>query len=330
MSTAPGCATDSTPARKTPMTRLIKISLVPEQMEPWTAAVANAIEGMDVAIAPPGTPPDRIDYLVYNIDCGLTDFTPYTRLRAILNSWAGVEAIVGKLDWPAHVPFCRMVEPGLTLGMTEYLVAHTLRYHVDIDRAIRQSAEGRWQKWLPPLARERTVGILGLGALGQSAAEALQGLGFRLTGWSRTPRTIEGVECHHGPDGLEPVLRQSEIVILILPLTPATENVLNAAALAMLPRGACIVNAGRGALIDDAALLAALDSGQVSHATLDVFRREPLPQDDPYWRHPAVTITPHIAAETRPATAAREIANQIARDMAGEELLHVVDPERGY
>lgn len=312
------------------MTRLIQISLIPEQVGPWTAALREAIRDLDVEIAPDGTPPGDIDYLVYNIDSGLTDFTPFTRLRAILNTWAGVEAIVGRLSWPDHVPFSRMVEPGLTLGMTEYLVAHTMRHHIDIDRAIRQSAEGVWQKWLPPLARDRTVGILGLGALGQAAAAALGGLGFRLAGWSRTPRELPGVDCHHGADGLAPVLKQSEILILILPLTPATDCVLNAETLGLLPRGAAIINAGRGPLIDDDALLAALASGQVGHATLDVFRQEPLPPDHPFWRHPKVTITPHIAAETRPETAAQAIADQIARDLRGEPLNHVVDPLRGY
>ena len=312
------------------MTRLIQISLVPEQVESWTAAIREATADLDVEIAPPDTAPELIDYLVYNIDSGLTDFTPFMGLRAILNSWAGVEAIVGRIEWPDNVPFCRMVEDGLTLGMTEYLVAHTLRYHIDIDRAIRQSAEGRWQKWLPPLARDRTVGILGLGALGQAAAAALGRLGFRLTGWSRTPRDLPGIQCHHGADGLPRVLEQSEILILILPLTPATANVLNAGTLGQLPHGACIVNAGRGGLIEDEALLAALDNGQVAHATLDVFRTEPLPPESPYWCHPKVTVTPHIAAETRPETAARTIAEQIARDLAGQPLKHVVDPRRGY
>ena len=312
------------------MTRLIEISLPPEQLGPWTAAVEEAIQGMDVAIAPPGTPPDRIDYLVYNIDSGLTDFAPFTGLRAILNSWAGVEAVVAELHWPDHVPFCRMVEPGLTLGMTDYLVAHTLRYHIDIDRAIRQSAGGVWQKWLPPLAPERTVGILGLGALGQATATALSGLGFPLVGWARSARTLPGVECFAGPEGLAPVLGRAEILILILPLTPDTRNVMNAETLALLPRGARIINTGRGALIDDQALLRALATGQVGHATLDVFREEPLPEDHPFWRHEGITITPHIAAETRAATAAQEIARQIARDIAGQPLLHVVEPARGY
>ena len=312
------------------MTRLIEISLPAGAAPAWTKAMEAAIVDMDVEIAPPGTPPQQIDYLVYNIDSGLTDFSAYTRLRAILNTWAGVEAVVATLKWPDHIPFCRMVEPGLTLGMTDYLVAHTMRYHIGIDRAIDQSASGDWEKWLPPLAQERTVGILGLGALGQAAAAALSGLGFPLVGWSRSPRTVPGVESFSGPEGLRPVLERSEILLVILPLTPETECVLNTETLGWLPRGSFIINSGRGPLIDDDALLAALGTGQIAHATLDVFRTEPLPDDHPYWRHRQVTVTPHIAAETRPATATREIAAQIARDMAGQPLLHVVEPSRGY
>jgi len=312
------------------MPRLIEISVPPEQSAVWRRAVGAAIAGMDVAIAPPGTPPGEIDYLVYNIDGGLTDFTPYTRLRAILNTWAGIEAVIGRLHWPADVPFCRMVEPGLTRGMAEYFTVHVLRYHWDIDRAIAESMAGHWVKRLPGLFAERTVGILGLGALGQATAAMLGGLGFRLTGWSRGPKALAGIDCHHGPDGLATVLGKSEILVVILPLTAGTGNILNARTLALLPRGACIVNAGRGALIDDDALFEALASGQVGHATLDVFRTEPLPGDHGFWHHPRVTVTPHIAAETRHATAAGVIADQIARDMAGENLLHVVDPARGY
>jgi hypothetical protein len=151
----------------------------------------------------------------------------------------------------------------------------------------------------PPLARDRTVAVLGLGVLGAACAQALASLNFRVLGWSRSPKSIDGVETAHGADGLDATLRQAAIVVLLLPDTPATENTLNARTLALLPKGAVIVNPGRGPLIDDDALLAALDSGQVGHATLDVFRTEPLPAEHPYWAHPKVTVTPHIASETR-------------------------------
>lgn len=311
--------------------RTIGVVLPPDEQATFPqaleAAVAKAGRPLKVV---PDAPPHEVDYLVWNVDSGVTDFAPYTRLRAILNTWAGVEGVVGRVRWPARVPLARMVEPGMNEGMAEYFTAHALRYHLDIDRAQAQSAAGLWQKWEPPLARDRTVGILGLGALGTAAAAMLCPIGFRLLGWSRTAREVAGVDCRHGPDGLDAVLDRAEILILVLPLTPATRNLMDARTLSLMPRGACLINAGRGPLIDDDALLAALASGRLRHATLDVFRDEPLPPGHPFWRHPGITVTPHIAAITRPGSAAEAIVAQIGRDLDGLALQHVVDPARGY
>ncbi len=319
----------STAAEPTP--RCVGIALGEDEREEFTAAVSAAIasSGLDLELKPDASP-GEIDYLVYNVDSGVSEFAPYTKLRAILNTWAGVEAVIGRITWPEHVPFCRMVEPGMTIGMVEYFVGHALRYHLDIDRWVRLSAEGTWQKWSPPLARDRTVGVLGLGALGAATAEALVDLNFRVVGWSRSPKTIAGVTCHHGDAGLSTTLANAEILVVILPLTADTREILNAERFAMMPSGACVINAGRGPLIDDDALLDALGSGQLRHATLDVFREEPLPKEHPFWRHSQVTVTPHIASITRPATAAAAILEQIRRDMNGAPLLHVVDRDRGY
>jgi len=187
-----------------------------------------------------------------------------------------------------------------------------------------------WDPACPPLARERQVAMLGMGALGAAAARALQALNFRVCGWSRSPREVQGIACHYGQDGLRAALEGADIIVTLLPKTPETENFLNAETLGWCKPGAVILNPGRGALIDDAALLAALDAGRIGHATLDVFRVEPLPQDHPYWTHPRVTVTPHIAADTRPATSARVIAENIRRGQAGEPFLHQVDRARGY
>jgi glyoxylate/hydroxypyruvate reductase A len=158
----------------------------------------------------------------------------------------------------------------------------------------------------------------------------LAALNFDVAGWSRTPRRIAGVETFAGPDGLRAALTGAEIAVLLLPLTPETENLMTAERLAWLAPGAVLVNPGRGALIDDAALIAALDAGRLSHATLDVFRIEPLPADHPFWAHPKVTVTPHVASETRPRTASRTIAENVRRGEAGEPFLHVVDRSRAY
>lgn len=271
--------------------------------------------------------PEAVDYILYAPNSGLQDFSVFPNLKAVLSLWAGVETIVGNPT--IAVPLTRMVDSGLREGMREWVAGHVLRHHLGMDAHIK-GAPGVWEPHVPPLARNRTVAILGLGALGRACAEVLLALGFTVTGWSRSEKSIPGVTCFHGRDGLLQCLAGAEIVVLLLPKTPATENTLNAETLAVMPRGAVIINPGRGPLIDDAALLAALDSGQIGHATLDVFRVEPLPADHPYWAHPQVTVTPHIASETRPGTASQLVAENIRRSEAGEPLLHLVDRSAGY
>ncbi len=272
--------------------------------------------------------PETVDYIVYAPNSEVQDFTPFTRLKAVLNLWAGVEEVVGNTT--LTVPLARMVDSGLTEGMMEWCVGHVLRHHLGIDAHIH-GQDGVWRNGIvPPLARNRSVTVYGLGALGTAVAEALVGLGFNVSGWARSKKDIAGVETFAGPDGLGQALARSEIAVLLLPDTPATMNLFNAQTLAQMPKGAIIINPGRGPLIDDAALLAALDSGQIGHATLDVFRVEPLPRDDPYWAHPKVTVTPHIASETRADTASEVIAENIRRGEAGEPFLHLVDRDAGY
>ncbi|MGR3632708.1 MAG: 2-hydroxyacid dehydrogenase [Limimaricola soesokkakensis] len=271
--------------------------------------------------------PETVDYIVYAPNDALRDFTPFIRARAVLSLWAGVERIVGNATLTQ--PLTRMVDAGLERGMVEYVTGHVLRHHLGMDAHIL-NPERVWHPAPPPLAADRPVTVLGLGALGRACAETLAGLGFPVTGWSRTPKEVVGLRCLSGEDGLTQALRDAQIVVTLLPLTPETENLLNATRLALPARGAALINPGRGPLIDDAALVAALDEGRIGHATLDVFRTEPLPADHPYWRHPQVTVTPHVASATRPATAARVIVENIRRSEAGEPLLHLVDRARGY
>jgi len=271
--------------------------------------------------------PDLIDYIVYAPNDRLSDFTPFTRCRAVLSLWAGVETIVD--NETLTQPLCRMVDAGLEEGMVDWVTGHVLRHHLGMDRQIRVQ-DGVWAPEVPPLARDRSVAVLGLGALGRACAAALAALRFEVLGWSRTPRAVEGVDCRHGAEGLRAVLARAEIAVLLLPLTSETENLMNAERLGWLPKGAVLINPGRGALIDDRALLGALGTGGLAHATLDVFRTEPLPPDHPFWAHPRVTVTPHIASATRPASAARVVAENIRRGEAGEPLLFPVDRARGY
>jgi len=267
------------------------------------------------------------DYIIHATGGPVTDFAPFTNTRAVLSLWAGVEKIVGNTTLTQ--PLCRMVDDGLRQGMVEWVVGHVLRAHLGMDRYVCEKPRS-WEQHVPPLATDRSVTVLGLGELGAAAAAALAQLGFRVTGWSRSPRDVAGVRCIAGAESLPEALASAEILVGLLPQTPETIDLLNAERLALLPKGSFIVNAGRGTLIVDEALIAALDSGQVAQATLDVFRTEPVPPDHPFWGHHGVTISPHIAAATRASTAAEKIAENIARAESGEPLLHVVDRTLSY
>ncbi|MEL6838378.1 MAG: glyoxylate/hydroxypyruvate reductase A [Pseudomonadota bacterium] len=272
--------------------------------------------------------PETVDYIVFAPNGPVTDFRPYTKTKAIMSLWAGVETVVDNTTLTQ--PLCRLVDYSLTNGMVEWVTGHTLRHHLGMDDHITKQ-DGVWRNYIyPPVAKHRPVTILGIGALGAACGQALHHLGFPVTGWSRSAKDIPNIRCLHGDDGLKDALSNAEIVILLLPQTPQTENILNEKTLGLLAKGAFIINPGRGPLIDDAALLAALESGQINHATLDVFRTEPLPQDHPFWVHPQVTVTPHIASSTRPETASQVIAENIARGEAGKPFLHVVDRSLGY
>ena len=295
-----------------------------EYREPLTVAFGEA--GLDVALSRDHAPAET-DYIVCAPSGPVQDFSPFTRTKAVLNLWAGVEDIVG--NETLTQPLIRMVDDGLTRGMVEWVVGHTLRHHLGMDAHI-VNPDHDWTPVAPPLAEERPVTILGLGELGSACATALAGLGFPVTGWSRRPKEVRGITCLSGAEDFSRALFRAQVLILLLPLTRATEAIVDAEALSHLSPGAVLLNPGRGALIDDDALLAALDEGQLSHATLDVFREEPLPPDHPFWADPKITVTPHIASITRPRTAARVIAENIRRGEAGEPFLNLVDRTAGY
>lgn len=307
---------------------LVLFAAKPEAWEAYREPLGRALaEAVPAARLVTEAPPEAVDYAVLAPNGSIRDFAPFARLKAALNLWAGVEEAL--LIPNLRAPLARMVDPGLTQGMVEWVSGHVLRHHLGMDAHI-VNPDAAWRPDPPPLASERRVGVLGLGELGGACAAALASLGFDVAGWSRTPRAVEGVATHHGEAGLDAVLGRSEILVLLLPLTPATESLIDARRLARLPPGAVLLNPGRGGLVEDDALLAALDDGRLAHATLDTFREEPLPRDHPFWSHPRVTVTPHIASATRPETASRAVAENVRRGEAGEPFLHLVDRARGY
>jgi glyoxylate/hydroxypyruvate reductase A len=308
----------------------VLFSAPPEHWPLWRPHLfaAFAAEDLDVELTDDPAGPWTFDYIAYCPGGPVADFAPFPRLKAVLSLWAGVEGIVG--DPTLAAPLCRMVDEGLTRGMVEWVAGHVLRYHLGMDVHLA-GQDGVWRNGVvPPLAAGRSVGVLGMGEIGGAVALGLAQFGFDVHGWSRRPHELPGVTTHAGEDGLEGVLRRAEILVTLLPATPATANILDARRLALLPVGARLIYPGRGTLIDDDALLAAIDRGHVAHATLDVFREEPLPPDHPYWAHPCVTVTPHIAAETRPETASESIACNVRRGETGLPFLHVVDRSAGY
>lgn len=308
----------------------ILFSAPPQHFALWRphllAAFAEA--GLDPVLTDDPAGPWTFDYVIHHPGGPLQDFRPFTRLKAVLSLWAGVEGIIGNPT--LTMPLCRMVDDGLTRGMAEWVAGHVLRYHLGLDTHIL-GQDGTWRNGVvPPLARDRSVGLLGLGELGSAVGATLAGIGFDVRGWSRRPREDTGFATRSGEAGLEALLAETEILVLLLPATPQTANLIDARRLALLPDGARLINPGRGTLVDDAALLEALDSGRLAHATLDVFRIEPLPPDHPFWSHPRVTVSPHVAAETRPETASEAIARNIRRGEDGEPFRHVVDRGAGY
>ena len=310
------------------MTIKILFSANDENWKRYKAPLQDALDNksLDYELGRTITPCE-VDYIIYAPSSSLQDFSPYTKLKAVLNLWAGVEGVTNNKT--LNVPLARMVDSGLTDGMVEWVTGHTLRHHLGIDKHIH-GQDGIWRSYVPPLAKDRIVTILGLGTLGTACGIALKRLGFNVRGWSRREKRVDGIICFYGDDQVDSSLMDADIVVLLLPDTPLTQNILNQHTLNLLKRGAFVLNPGRGPLIDDDALLAALETGQIEHATLDVFRIEPLPKNHQYWSNNKVTVTPHKASETRPITASQVIAMNIKRAENGQKLLYLVDRENGY
>ncbi|WP_298880829.1 glyoxylate/hydroxypyruvate reductase A [uncultured Bradyrhizobium sp.] len=302
--------------------------------ERWKARFDAVCNGRPVVLLPDsGLDPAKVHYAaVWKPAPG--DLKTLPNLRAIFNLGAGVDALMADKSLP-DVPLVRVAVPDLTNRMTEYVVLHVLMHHRQ-ELYLRDSQRAkRWEPKYQWPASAVTVGVMGLGTLGADAADVLRRLGFRVVGWSRSPRSVPGVECFHGTAGMDAFLRQTDILVSLLPLTPDTNGILNREVFTKLnrtsPLGApVLINAGRGGLQNEADILACLDDGTLGAASLDVFVQEPQPADSRFWTHPKVVLTPHNAADTDADAISAYVAEQIARFEAGSALENVVDRVRGY
>lgn len=250
-------------------------------------------------------------------------------VEVVFSTGAGIDQFDLSLV-PAHVPVVRMVEPGIVEGMVEYVTQAVLTLHRDIFAYGRQQAAREWTPQTVVPASERRIGVLGLGMLGQAVLGELRRFGFDCAGWSRTPREVEGVTCYAGYESLADFLARTDYLICLLPLTPATRGILDKRLLSGLPRGASLINVGRGGHLNQHDLLALLDSGHLANAILDVTDPEPLPASHPLWTHPNVRITPHIASATRPETAVEVVLDNLRRHRDGLPMIGQIDRTQGY
>jgi len=274
--------------------------------------------------------PDSIDYVLsFRPPPGL--IRSLAKTKVVLSLGAGVDGFLTDPLFPKNIPLVRFVDPTLSQEMAQYVVMHVLIHH----RRQRMFEEAqRAHQWrqilLPRRTAETRIGILGLGEIGQVCAGHLGALGFRVSGWSRTHKAVDGVTGFAGEGERDAFLRQSDILVCLLPLTPDTRGILNAALFQKLPKDAYVINVARGGHLVERDLIAAIDSGHLSGAALDVFETEPLPQTSPLWAHPKVLLTPHVAAISDPAAGVASVLDTIRRVENCEPLINVVDMDRGY
>ena len=294
--------------------------------EPWLQGLAAVLPGADITVWQPGAPP--ADYaVVWAPPQQFMDEQP--GLKALFNIGAGVDALL-KLRLPPRARVVRLDDAGMAVQMAEYVCHAVIRHFREFDGYEADMAAGRWGYRKPRLRSDFPIGLMGLGVLGERVARALAQFDFPINGYSRTPKAIDGVRAFTGAEQFNDFLGASRVLVNLLPLTPDTTDVINKEALSRLQTGAYVINVARGAHLVDEDLLAAIDSGHVAGATLDVFRTEPLPAGHAFWNHPRITITPHTSARTLREESIAQIAGKIGALERGEAIAGIVDPARGY
>ncbi len=303
----------------------------PGRAEPWLDELKKRLPDLEVRIWPEIGDPKDIEFAAIGFTSRGKALAGLPNLRFVASIMAGVDHIVNDPDMPKDVPLVRSSDPKGDRLMNETALLHTLRHHRHMHEYAIDQRNHEWKPRRPVQhCATRKVGVMGLGQIGLPLARFLAEFGFDVAGWSRRAREAEGLTLFHGAEGLIPFLARSEILVNLLAVTPETTDILDARAFARMPKGACIVNLARGQHIVDADLIAALDSGQLAAATLDVFRTEPLPPDHPFWDHPRITIQPHVARAPHPRDLAPQLVENIRRARAREALAWTIDRARGY
>ena len=309
------------------MILLLKPGRVPAQH--WIDAFAAKMPELEVRLWPDVGDRAEVDVL-FTVRIAEGEVARFPNLKFVALIAAGADRLLADPDIPPHLPIVRSINPEMALTMKAWVVYQVVRHHREMARYEADQAAHRWNRLAVVPPREVRIGVMGLGVLGGAAARALLDFGFDVAGWSRRGGSIEGIEDFIGPDGLRPFLTRSDILVSILPFTKDTEGVLDADAFAALPKGAYVINCGRGELVVEEDLKAALDSGHLLGAALDVFRTEPLPDDHPFWEHPLITMTPHNASTGSAWHAVDVVIENIRRCQAGEPLIATVDRAAGY
>ncbi|HEY4134686.1 MAG TPA: glyoxylate/hydroxypyruvate reductase A [Alphaproteobacteria bacterium] len=299
------------------------------RVQTWFDVLKAALPDAELRLWPDCGDPAKVEFVIAS-DLPPGAFATFPNLKFIACMAVGLDGLLGDPTIPAHIPFVRSVNKERGDTMAEYVVLHALRHFRQQPDYEANQRQARWQRRLDRSAADFGIGVMGLGNLGRAAAEKLRLFGFPVAAWTRSPRDAGDIEIFAGRDRLPAFLARSRLVVCLLPLTAETRDILDARAFAAMPKGAYLINAGRGEELVEDDLLAALGSGQLAGATLDVFRTEPLPADHPFWQHPKVTVTPHNSAATVGAHGADVILDNIRRARAGLPLVNTVDKAAGY
>ncbi|MGY8992652.1 MAG: 2-hydroxyacid dehydrogenase [Rhodospirillales bacterium] len=295
----------------------------------WKSHLSALLPAYEVVLADEPMDHESIDFaVVWKPEPGWLQTFP--NLQCIVSIGAGIDHVLCDPDLPAHLPIIRTTGTDLNVRMREYVTLHVLRIHRRLPEVAAAQEAQEWCQIIEPPAQDRRVGVMGLGNLGADCARTLADIGFNVAGWSKSPKSIDGVACFAGNDERGQFLDGVQILVCMLPLTPETEGILNAELFAQLPEGASIINVARGQHLIEADLLAGLQSGHIKTATLDVFHEEPLPSNHPFWGHPDILVTPHIASLIDPVAGGQRIAENIKKFVAGKPIADLVPPGKGY